>query len=99
MAYIQRKSPTGMFKDATVCFLIDVGFVNIASCLEKSVWACNAIQIELDLEEDIINYRQLFEKIYNSGMMYGAYIERKKLVNATTQFIINYGKTEKTTGY
>lgn len=99
MAKLQKNSLRGDFAKLSIFFLEAHGFKNIESCSDKSVWAGRGIQIHIEPTDDVMDYPKLFELIYDSGVKYGKYIERRHLVNATTQFIQNYGKENKDINY
>lgn len=93
MAILQKLPLRGLFGEASMFFLRDNGFQNIEACSDKSVWVSKGIQIHIDEKDDVVGYPKLFDLIYDSGVSYGKYIERKTLLNATTNFIQNYGKS------
>lgn len=99
MAKLQRNSMIGEFAELSTYFLKENGFVNIETCSDKSVWVRNGIQIHIDRDAVVTDFPKLFELIYQSGYNYGEYMERKKLLNATKQFIENYGKENKSIYY
>lgn len=94
MAYLQKNPLKGEFAEASMFFLNDNGFVNREACSEKSVWVGKGIQLFIDPEEIIIDYPPLFQLIYDSGVDYGKWVEQKRLLNAVTNFIHNYGRKD-----
>lgn len=99
MAKLQKNSLRGDFAKPSIFFLEDHGFKNIESCSDKSVWAGRGIQLHIEPTDDVMDYPKLFGLIYDSGINYGKYMERKMLLNAATQFIQNYGIENKNIHY
>lgn len=95
MAKIQITPLRGEWAHPSMFFLRENGFINVSMCSDKSVWVCDGIQIFINPEDNVLDHEKLFRLIYDSGVNYGKWTERKQLVNATTQFITNYGKENK----
>jgi hypothetical protein len=94
MARLQRNPLMGIHAYQSMFFLKDNGFTNVEICSDKSVWVGNGVSLYIDRDEVVTDYKKLFNLIYDSGMNYGKYVERNRLVDATTYFIKNYGRDE-----
>lgn len=94
MSHLSKIPLSGKFPQASSLFLESHGFKNIGYCSSNSVWLGHNIILHIEPDKVVTEYDTLFNLIYFSGMKYGKYIERKLLIDATTQFIINYKKPE-----
>jgi hypothetical protein len=90
MAYLQKIPLRGEFAEPSMFFLNDHGFRNSESCSRMSVWVGRGIQLFIDPETVVTDYPKLFDLIYDSGVGYGKWVEKKGLLNAMTMFMHNY---------
>lgn len=94
MARIRKNPLLGVFANTSMFFLNDNGFTNKESCSDKSVWVGEGIQLFIDPEDVVTDYDKLFRLIYDSGVNYGKWVERKGLMNSIQTFIHNYGRKD-----
>jgi len=79
MAHLSKRPLVGIMSDSSMFFLEDNGFVNIESIAHLSVWSNMVITLFLPLDTIVMDYKSLFNLIYDSGLKKGEYNTTKKI--------------------
>lgn len=79
MAHFSKKPLVGIMSDSSMFFLEDNGFVNVESISHLSVWSNMVITLFLPLDTIVMDYKSLFNLIYNAGVKKGGYDATDKI--------------------
>lgn len=71
MACVKKRELVGPYAGQTMAFLNSVGFTNISSVREGSIWTNNGIEICLSEDCVVTNYPKLISIVWNTGITLG----------------------------
>lgn len=94
MACLSKKELVGPYAGETMAFLNSVGFVNISSVKDGSIWKNGRLDIDLCLSEDcvITDHQKLVSIVWNTGITIGVKLGEQKVYQKINNKFQNWMK-------